>query len=244
LPRLVIGMTTCRRPPGHVYAATTVMSLMAAGFHDVPLTFFAEPEHDLDEYLPIHLRHRDLWSFEVAPGLLGAFQNWRRALTTLVDCVDDDGWVLIVQDDVVFRRDCRARLDEGMDLHPDAGFLSPYASVAMVGTAHKARQSQDDDAWIPPSFHNNAFWGALTLCLPRSSAAKLLTLRRFRDHDHHRKIDVVVGNCMRDMRLPMWIHRPSLCEHIGAYSTLGRHRIRGIAWGRQGYRFRPDDMGA
>jgi hypothetical protein len=145
---------------------------------------------------------------------------------------------MIVQDDVIYRDDTSHQLHKGINAPKlqEVGFLSPYASAAMVHPSHKPKKG-----WWP-AFHGKGkgFWGALTLCMPRKSAIKLLNNQRFKSHTHHRKVDVIVGNCFRDMHLDRRICLPSLCNHIGRVSTLGRHKIKGISHGRRGFRFREE----
>jgi hypothetical protein len=232
---LAIGMTTCKRPD-YPYIARSFSDLMKTGLinDNRRLQLFAEPEHDFDRVWPPHLRPP--WvDCHVAIEKLGCFPNWKRALTWLIANTDAD-WLMVVQDDVVYRSDVLARLEAGAEEFQFIGALSPYCSVAMVEP-----ESWDTvEGWGQARFYNNAFWGALTLCFSRSVAEALLAFPRFRAHDHHRKIDVVVGNCLRDMGLPLIVHRPSLCDHIGERSTIGRDRIRGNAWGRRGLLWRQE----
>jgi hypothetical protein len=231
---LAVGMTTMARP--EPYLARTYASLLNVGLvgGHRPLHVFAEPRHDLDR-----LPDDGCWYDHVAAEPLGCFPNWRRALSWLVD-ETTAGWLLVVQDDVVFRGDVEARLFDGMERRPGCGFLSPYTSPAMVGPGYKTQQFTGAEAWIRPQRHNNAFWGALALCLPRTAAAQLLYNPRFLAHRHSRKVDVLAANCLWDMHLDLWVHLPSLAEHIGEVSTIGRDKIPGNRWARRGYLWRPE----
>lgn len=232
--KLAIGMTTA--PREEPYVGRAYSSLRAAGF-DQPLHLFLEPDSPFTNFEPDPddvVRH-------FATTQLGCFLNWKRALSHLAYREDAD-WVMVLQDDVIWRRDGRAMVEAELPAWEAMGyrfgFASPYTSPAMVPFTKK-----DDyvvmgwEGWVAPEFHNNAFWGALAMIFSRESAQSLLTFDRFRKHDHHRKVDVVVGNCMRDMGREMRVAVPSLCDHIGERSTLGRDKIKGIQWGRRGFAF-------
>jgi hypothetical protein len=116
----------------------------------------------------------------------------------------------------------------------------------MIGQSAKERfkreRKGDNGApqrWVNCRFHNNAFWGAVAMCFPRASLIKMQTEgQRYINHKHHRKLDVVVGNSMRaDMGMSIRVAVPSLVDHIGSWSTLGRHRLKGNQWGRRGFAF-------
>ncbi len=218
---LAIAMTTC--PRKEAYAFRAVASLRAAGFTET-LHVFAEPDSpELTQFanLTIH----------PAETKLGCFQNWRRAATWLYENLAED-WLMVLQDDVIWCHDACTQL--GRAIHQPGlqavGMLSPYTSKAMVPTGAKT-------GWLNAKFHNRAFWGALAVCMPRASLGSLLALDRFRNHPHHRKVDVVIGNCFRDLGLAIKVHVPSLADHIGKISTLGRHKFLHNQWGRNGFRF-------
>jgi hypothetical protein len=230
-----IGMTTAPRPEPYIGRAVT--SLREAGF-DRPVHFFAEPGSG---FTGVDLPPDSVLWQSCTP--LGCFPNWKWGLTVLADRAEPGDWIMLLQDDVIWRRDARKCLEDFLGCVPrtNLGFVSPYASVAMVSTRDKHDcAASPGQHWVPPSFHDSAFWGALALVFPVETARALLEFPRFRNHTHTRKVDVLVGNCLKDMGRELWIAVPSLCDHIGAVSTLGRHRIKGIQWGRRGYGFRPD----
>ncbi len=221
---LALAMTSCPRPEPYVTSA--LVSLRDAGFHE-PLHVFNEPDsHDVAAF-PNVVTHDN-------PTQLGCFPNWKNALTWMVENAAWD-WVLMLQDDVVWRNDSARQMHQAINAPAlqQVGFISPYTSKAMIPKV------PNPSGWVDAKFHNKAFWGALAICMPRSSAQSLLAFQRFRDHKHHRKLDVIVGNCFRDMDQAIKVHVPSLADHIGHISTLGRHKIKGNAWGRKGAGFRP-----
>jgi len=223
---LAVGMTTA--PRRQQYPLESLQSFRDAGFEHT-LHVFAEPEsHNLGKFVDVEVH----WNED----RLGCYRNWKHALTWLVANVPAK-WYLLVQDDVVYRDDTWHQLEKGLT-NPElqnVGFLSPYASAAMVSKASRHRKGWQPAAHGP----RRGFWGALTFCMPAKSAKRLLNNERFQTHQHHRKVDVLVGNCFRDMGLDRRVCVPSLCDHIGKVSTLGRHKIRGISHGRRGFRFRP-----
>lgn len=239
--KLAIGMTVgARRETKTVYeyCSQAVSSLRRVGFTE-ELHCFIEP--DAEGHVPDHSR----WNIvpHVNAKTLGCFLNFKHGLDWLLKTTDAD-WFLMLQDDCVWRAD-GAQLVHAAIERPDmqdAGFLSPYTSKAMVEETLRVPEARwaSENLWAPCRFHNRAFWGAVSMLFPRRSATLMNTQsQRYLTHRHHRKLDVVVGNAMRaELNLPIYVHVPSLCEHIGSFSTLGRHRFKGNRWGRRGFLFR------
>lgn len=238
--KLAIGMTVgLRRNKGVIYdyAEQAAFSLRQAGFAE-ELHCFTEPEAGM------HMPRPKRWKAKIHQNeeKLGCFPNFRHSLKYLLDNTDAD-WILMLQDDCIWRVDGSQRIHEAISdpKFADAGFLSPYTSKAMVEPdAREPKKWRSRNAWLPCRFHNNAFWGAVAMLFPRRSAQRMEDeSERYRNHKHHRKLDVVVGNAMRrELELPIYVHVPSLCDHIGSWSTLGRHRFKGNKWGRRGFLFR------
>lgn len=237
---LAIGMTVgLRRNKGVIYdyCDRSVVSLRRAGFTE-PLHAFVEPQAEM------HVPSRPEWQVRLHMNKrnLGCFKNFRMGLKWLLDHTQAD-WLLMLQDDAIWTPGASALVYEAINdpRFQQAGFLSPYTSKAMVDPKQRkfAQAGKLEDPWQPARFHNKAFWGAVAMLFPRASALKLETeCKRYREHKHHRKLDVVVGNAMRrDMDLAIYVRVPSLCNHIGAFSTLGRHRFKGNQWGRRGFLF-------
>jgi len=237
---LAIGMTVGRRVnKGTVYdyCEQAAFSVRQAGFAET-LHTFTEPEAEQ------HMPRPKMWGAEIHKNEenLGCFKNFRHSLKWLLDNTKAD-WFLMLQDDCIWRQDGSARIHEAINdkRYQNAGFLSPYTSKAMVNLQKREpKQWATKNAWLPCRFHNNAFWGAVAMLFPRKSALAMETQsKRYRNHKHHRKLDVLVGNAMRaELGLDIYVHAPSLCDHIGSWSTLGRHRFKGNKWGRRGFLFR------
>ena len=241
MTRLAVGMTIgLRRVKGKTfnYAQQAITSFRTVGFTE-PLHVFVEPGAEV--HLPksryglvVHSNKRKL----------GCFRNFKRAATHLTGCTDAE-WLLLLQDDAIWRADGATLLYTALESFDaqSVGFISPYTSKAMIGKKHLAafakRRADSPVRWVPCKFYNNAFWGAVALCFPRASMLKMQAHKRYTQHKHHRKLDVVVGNVMRDLRLPMFVALPSVVDHIGRWSTLGRHRLKSNQWGRHGFAFKP-----
>jgi hypothetical protein len=223
---LAIGIQTAFRPRSLLLK--TLRSIREAGFSET-IHVFAEPMErpqlvDSCEWLP-------------SDHPLGCFPNWKRGVHHLLTHTNAS-WILMLQDDHVWRPGAADILKDAFSPHPTVGFLSPYTSPKMV--PHYQREKvREPDHWQEATFHDNAFVGALAICMPRESANALLAHPRFQKHDSHRKVDVLVGNVFRvELRLPILVHVPSLVDHTGnEWSTLGRHKIPSIQWGRRGLLF-------
>lgn len=229
-----IGMTCAPRVDGatiYKYPLQTIPSLRAAGFTE-PLHLFCEPG---DIYLPP--AHEFNYSIHTNDIGLGCFLNWKQGLCWLLEHVPARAY-LMLQDDCIWSTRgagmLRGAIREPRLFGPSVGFISPYTSKSMVRNAGKAGEPR---GWTPAVFFNKAFWGAVALCLTPEGARDLQGVHRFATHAHHRKLDVVVGNSFRDLNRQMFVHVPSLCQHIGDYSTLGRHKFKQLAWGRRGFKF-------
>lgn len=234
--KLAVGVTIGPRVNGgtvYDYFAQSLQSIRAAGF-DETIHAFLEPgaaRHVPEpEKNDVVLHQHDVKH--------GCFRNFKFGLQWLVNHTDAP-WLLMLQDDAVWRQDGHAALMSTISSkkYANVGMLSPYASKAMVP---KRFQRSRDERWAEARFHNRAFWGAVAMLFPRASAVALLTRsQRFMQHTHSRKLDVVVGNALRvELGLRIYVHVPSLVEHIGAWSTLGRHRLKSNQWGRRGFLFR------
>jgi hypothetical protein len=223
---LAIGMQTAWRPDPVI--DTSLDSLRAAGFEQT-VHVFAEPTAQVKKRPDIELRRN--------AHTQGCFPNWRNTAVWMFVNTDAD-WIMVLQDDVVWRNDGRAQLEAGMAAHPAVGMLSPYCSPKML--PHDLRQNASpEESWQEAQFYDKTFIGALALCFPRESLGKLLHHDRFLSHTHHRKTDTLVGNTLRlELGLSILVHIPSLANHIGKWSTIGRHKIHGIQWGRVGHLFR------
>jgi hypothetical protein len=242
---LVIGMTVGRRSEAAEatgYTAAAIQSLRAAGFTQ-PLHVFCEP--GAAAQLPPTGQHNTVVHMNAVQH--GCFRNFRQGSRYLLEQTDA-AWIMMLQDDGIWRADGWAHMQAAMlaPAHQAVGYLSPYTSPAMVVRRPPARRPKSKAApaapamaWRSCHFYNKSFWGAVAMCFPRQGLEKLHASPRFVNHTHTRKLDVVVGNAIRrDLGLEILVAVPSLVDHIGKWSTLGRHKLRGIQWGRRGYAFK------
>jgi hypothetical protein len=236
---LAVGMTIGLRKNGKLvydYATQAISSFREAGFKQ-PLHVFVEPG------AKVHIPQARRWGLAVHynEACLGCFPNFKHGAQLLVDETDAD-WILMLQDDAIWSPGAMDHLLEAIN-NPefqDVGFISPYTSKAMVAKSHKQQFAQSkQQRWVHCHFHNRAFWGAVAMAFPRPSLVKMQTKgKRYKNHKHHRKLDVVVGNTIRhDLDMRILVAVPSLVDHIGSWSTLGRHRLKGNQWGRRGYAY-------
>jgi len=238
MPSIAVGVTVGRRVNKETvydYFQQSVHSTRRAGFTE-PIHAFVEPGASQ------HVPDADRWKIVSHQNeeQLNCFGNFKHGLTWLLENTKAD-WLLMLQDDATWRLDGYDRLMDAVcdpDLQ-EVGMISPYTSKSMV-PAKFLDPAKNSNEWVECKFHNKAFWGAVAMAFPRKSAEALLNdSERFRNHSHHRKLDVIVGNSLRhDLELPIKVHVPSLVDHIGSWSTLGRHRFKANQWGRRGYLFR------
>ena len=219
---LAIAMTSAPRHAPTLERA--LASLRGAGFHgDVQL--FIEPR-TFAKAAPIF----DHVHLHENPHQLGCFNNWKKALEWLVRS-SRAAWMLVLQDDAVWRT-CGAevlRAQMHASRNERVGLLSPYTSPAVVTDAFTNGWNECRAGWN--------FWGALAFCLKRDAAKELLQHPRFTKHVGT-QVDAVVAASMLDLGWTSLVHVPSLVDHIGTTSTIGRDDDP--AWGRRGYRFDED----
>jgi hypothetical protein len=203
-----------------------LISLRAAGFHE-DVHVFAEPE-------TLGALERSKLVTAVARVIVhdnasrrGCFGNWKSALEWLI-AHTSASWVMILQDDALWRIGSSEMLYVQMRTRQDprTGLLSPYTSPAIVKKDFVDGWNECRAGWD--------FWGALAFCMKRVAAEELLRHPRFVMHDHPLQVDAVVAASMLDLGRPSFVHVPSLVDHIGDTSTIGR-----TGGGRRGYRFEP-----
>jgi len=190
----VVGVTTAQRRAD--YLTRTLASLRAAGWERP--TVFAEPGSNVPSNPAVCRVVIREWT-------LGIFHNWRQSLIDLLDESADA--VLLCQDDVVFCRKVRDRIEHDLWPTPRTGCVSVYCgSLRATGRG----MTRIDEMNI---------WGACALVFPRSVAERLLNHRVTRTWGSSRKVDVLVGTVLRALKLEMWAYTPSLAQHIGLLST-------------------------
>jgi len=137
----------------------------------------------------------------------------------------------MVQDDVVFCRNLRSYLERSLWPRETTAVASPYCSAAYArdGTLWQAVEA------------GAGLVGALTCIFPNVAARSLLSFARAVDFRRRgangglKGIDTVVGLWAETVKLPVYVHTPSLAQHIGEVSVM---------WPRLGatHRRRADDF--
>lgn len=174
---------------------------------------------------------------------LGVYGNWRYLAELLVAQYGPDRPYLMLQDDVQLSNGVVPYLPRAVEQSlatKPVGCFSLYTSPAMVPDGCAGA-----NAFVPAALNKHSFWGALALLFPAGQLTKLLAAPRFLAHEHTARLDVVIGNTLVfDLGLELCVHVPSLCEHTGDWSTIGRHKIRSIQKNRRGYDFKPNFFAA
>jgi hypothetical protein len=168
--------------------------------------------------------------------VLGVFSNWVECLRRLVGQAEDDQQlILMLQDDVMFTPGAVDTGIEWLQQHSPDIYVSLYTSPAVVDTTRLSGES----GFVPAAIERRAFWGALAGLFTTGLARKLLASASFRGHLQRERLDVVIGHAMqRDIRQPLMVHVPSLCDHRGEFSSIGRHKIVKNASMRRGFQFK------
>jgi hypothetical protein len=218
---LVIGFTTAPRGKKGGHLQTCIDSLRDCGFTE-EIHVFAEPGSPKAKGPGIHWHEHKTKQ--------GCFKNWKHACSWLSRKTTED-WVLLLQDDVVWHADSYNVLMDSLEKFKNerVGFLSPYASPAMVPVLvrHDAKVG-NKTGWVVPN-PTRGFWGALTLCFSRDSIKALLASSVVKTYKQEKQVDVLVKRAFYSLkpRYECYIHVPSMAHHIGTVSTIGRHKLKG-----------------
>ena len=233
--KLEIGMTVgLRRNKDKLeqYCSQAVNSLRDVGFTE-PLHLFIEPGAE------VHIPEGDNFEVHQNPEQYGCYRNFRCGLKYLTENTDGD-WFLMLQDDAIWADNSYQILIDAMadPEKQNVGFLSPYTSKTMLSKSVRAKARKQKPGWHECTFYRGKFWGAVAVAFPRRSAERLENESKiYREHTHHRKLDVVMGHGIRELGLEILMAVPSMVEHVGAFSTLGRHKKFLNQFVRRGYLF-------
>jgi hypothetical protein len=139
-----------------------------------------------------------------------AVVNWKMALGSLT--MHDSAYVLLIQDDVVFCRNLRNYIS-ALKWPEDAGCISLYTPDIIPD--------------MSPGLHaaGGTTWGACALLFRTKTAIELLKTRTVATWPIDRRIDVMVGQAVRELGLRFYYHRPSLAQHIGEVSSFRDGRL-------------------
>ena len=202
-----VGVTTApRRQPT---VDTCLASLIASGW-DSPRLF-------IDGDVTIPDRHRHLPS-TYRDGPIGAWPNYYRTLSELLEIESSADAYMIVQDDVLFPAYSSTRAYVETVLWPGTapGLVSLYCCADY--TAHEAGWSPWGGTWQ---------YGALAFVFSRELATSFLTDDRVRNRQskspskhQNAGIDTVIGDWARRHDVPVFRPTPSLVQHIGHVSAI------------------------
>lgn len=199
-----VGITTA--PRKRLFLDATWNSARAAGWESA--VAFAEPGSPQPELPGLsYVTHREKQ---------GAWRNWRGLLTHLARRADECELVMMIQDDVAFRPGLRKFLEETVS-PTERTIYSPYTCNYFRNYFSKRQ------GWVSfkPGF---AMIGALTYVFNRDT---LLWLERTLPQEVKRNqhIDAYLGLAMKEARLPIYTHIPSLAQHLADdCSSLGYKR--------------------
>jgi hypothetical protein len=175
---------------------------------------FAEQAPDLSSTSLLHVNVIQ----RVGPAL-GAWSNFLLALNELYHREPRADAYLMVQDDAVYCRGLKKYLEQSLWPGPTPGVVSlhtPRHLAAATGTGFYPA----DLGW--------GAWGAQAFIFSNSAVRAFLSDSQVMDHrlkgvlEGKKNVDSVVGDWCRRTKREFWLHAPSLCEHIGAKSTLWR----------------------
>lgn len=160
---------------------------------------------------------------------LKAFGTWWHGLVELWVCNPHADRYMMLQDDVVFVKNCRQYLDRVP--HPERGYwnlfttrdneeIAKNAKAAGWYEASLARTSGD-----PKPGGQQTGRGALALVFPRQALIELLTSRHLVERPMDgvagtKSIDGCVVTAMNKADYREYVHAPSLVQHTGDVSTI------------------------
>jgi hypothetical protein len=148
----------------------------------------------------------------------GINATYKRAMRLALESQADS--ILICQDDIEVARGLANWLTTLEWPANNVGCLSLYCAQPY---------RQDDVGWwefpLQPTRIMRQPWakvyGALAMLWPRESAERFVTDKP--PFDGRSKVDQLIGKWCMDSGRSLWVHSPSLVEHIGAVSTCGGH---------------------
>lgn len=214
----LVAMTTGYRAKPTIHRS--VESLRSVGIHE-RIHLFAEPDAEPphDPCLSLYWNdHR-----------LGSFANHYQALKFAREMLNRQQWLLLLEDDVIFRPDFYKLVHEMMD----------HTAGLIVGLTHEWTVKEhhpylkDQRGWCAIDIRNglnNVHGGQCYLIHPRmldrilnSAHMKDSLVRAGAGEDLYYTDNILVASCFPG---PVFVHIPSLCQHIGDDS----------------YFFKPDDL--
>lgn len=213
---ITVALTMAPRYSEPEVHARCFNSMAAAGFRDIHV--FHEPGRY--DYWP-----ETATRFHGAQQRLGEWHNFIRTLRTMLDLFPHADCLMTVQDDVAWCRNSWERI-KSME------WPSQWCGVVHAYTSRKyacypsGRLSRLNDV------HARCMAGACGLIYSRAAAETLVEAAdrlgwrghtRFTIEDPQAKegVDTYIGEVLTDAGFEIWIHNPSMGQHIAKDSTLG-----------------------
>ena len=199
---------------------TTIASMRGAGFAEM-IYVFSEPDSPaLGGNIKQFFNSRTF----------GCFRNFYHTLNWMIENTDSD-YILMCQDDVIYNKDARKKLDQALKLK-NIGYISLYLS----NHDKRLAEGKTEGFYEHTIGFNPCFWGALSLCFSREAVTHMVEHPKYLDHYRNRndRVDCIVSEVMKQMGASMYYPVPSLTTHIGYNSTIGHTPMQD----HKGYKFR------
>jgi len=144
---------------------------------------------------------------------LGVWKNWRAALSRLV--ASSAPLLAITQDDIQVCGNLQAYVTRAVTSITGKHLLSPYTSTP------DAIRSGYSSGWrdIYPGWN---YIGACFWCFDREMGV-WLDEHLPQEVEHNRCVDAQVGKALLTQQIPIFIHLPSLVEHLGDECSTAGH---------------------
>lgn len=193
-----------------------------AAFPGETIGIFAEPG---DYNIPAN--HR----FHTSEEKYGCFKNYDRALKYLIDTTKKQ-FICVLSDDCLYSSTAKPILYAAIDRQQ-----KHYAAYSLF-TAKQNIQGAIKIGWneINPGWNG---WGG-AFVIPTAVARQVIQTRFYKNHlvnyAKNEQIDACMYSAFAELRLPSYVHNPSLIKHMDAQSTLGHVHYKEE---NAGYNFKP-----
>jgi len=191
---------------GACYLHETLDSVVKAGFRPIvssePQTLLAS-----DGLIGEMQSFRQRWNRE----RLGAWPHYQSTLRWLLTAYPQATYLAMFQDDILLAEGLHDWFCDQLGLD---GIVSLYtASPVSIGR---------DDGWskLKPFELPRNVYGACAMIFPRSVAERLAETEIGRGHTT--RVDYWIGLWAKQNGVNVWLHNPSLCQHIGEETTMHR----------------------
>lgn len=164
-------------------------------------------------------------------GSLGAFGNYHRIMMDYINN-GEKPYLCIMYDDMILMPDfARYILERLAD-----PVLYPGVHVLLTIQQDVPHELRNQLGWIEVSGHAHQ-WGGIWV-IAKENAEAVVNHQIYQDHlksGTNQQIDACVFSTMGALSIPIYMHNPSLCQHIGEESTLGHGEL---TENRKGWNYR------